>query len=92
MNMSESICEDRRISAQKFIIDAKDEFKKQIPRDTIMNIEVTDCIEKDRIISITGPVDAVSPTGKEKTYRYNAEVSVDADGVCSLVGLKVSDL
>ena len=90
--MSKKINEDRGITAQDFITGAKEGFKNRIPRDTIDSIGVTDCAEKDGIFIITGPVAAVSPTGKEKTYRYTAEVNVGADGECSLIKLKVSDL
>ena len=65
--MSKSIDEKRIIKAQKFIIGAKEEFKKHIPKDTIDDIGITECKEKDGAFEITGSVSTTSPTKKLKT-------------------------
>lgn len=90
--MSDKIEEKQIQKAQNFIIGAKKEFKKFIPRDTIEDISVTDCIEEGGNFVITGSVGTLSPTKKEKTFRYSAAVNVDESGKCSLANLQVSEL
>ncbi len=90
--MSKTVDQKREMKAQKFIVNAKEEFKKLIPRDKIDSVGVTECVEKDGDFEITGMVGTVSPTGKEKTFGYTAKVNVDANEVCSLVKLQVRDL
>ena len=84
--------EDLEIKAREFIINAKDEFEKHIPRDKIESIGITDCAEKDGAFSFTGPIAVVSPTGKLKTFGYSAKVGFDADGACLLSDVKISNL
>ena len=90
--MFKKVNEQRDIKAQNYIINAKEEFKKYIPRDTIESIGVTECVEKEGLFEFNGPVAATSPTGKEKTFRYTASVDVNTDGVCSIVKLQVTNL
>jgi len=89
--MSKTIDEKREENVRQFIINAKTEFKKFIPRDTITDIEVTDCVENDGSYTVTGALGATSPTGKLKTFGYSAIVDIDADGKCSLAKLQLSE-
>ena len=89
--MSKTIDEKREENVRQFIINAKTEFKKFIPRDTITDIEVTDCVENDGPFSVTGSLGVTSPPGKLKTFGYSAIVDADADGNCSLAKLHLSE-
>ena len=90
--MSADINEKRMLKAKKFITGAKKSFKNLIPRDTINDVTITECVENDGDFSITGSVGTESPTGKQKTFKYSAVVKMDADMKCSLEDLKVSEL
>ena len=82
--------ETREEAAKKFILGAKDQFKTLIPRDTISDIQILECDEKDGVFKLKGSVGTVSPTGKEKTFGYCAEVKVDESKNCSLTALQIS--
>ena len=90
--MSKTLEEKNEIKAQKFITQAKKEFEKLIPRDTIGNVAVTECVEEGGSFKITGSVGTVSPTKKQKTFKYSATVNVDDDGKCALADLQVTEL
>jgi len=83
---------NREQLAKEFITDAKDVFKKFFPRDKIEDVEVTECVEKNGAFAVTGSVGTLSPREKEKTFKFNATVVVDAEGECALTGLQVSEL
>ena|GEM_PF-2087044 len=89
--MAMTIDEKRQQQAKLFISGAKEAFKMFIPRDTINEIAVTECVEKDGAFELSGPVDTTSPTGKLKTFGYTATVIVDADGNASLSKLHVRE-
>ena len=76
--------------AKKFIQNEKEAFKNYIPRDTIRDIEVTGCTEKDGAFELVGAVGATSPTGKSKTFRFTAVVKVEEKAAC-LNSLQVSE-
>ena len=80
------------VRAKEFMTKSKSLFKKFIPRDTIDEIGVTECVEKNGAFELSGPVCTTSPTGKQKTFRYNASVKVDDEGTCSLSGISVSEI
>ena len=77
--------------AKKFIQNAKDAFKNEIPRDTINDIKVTGCTEKDGVFELVGAVGTTSPTGKSKTFRFTAAVKVE-ENAAALNSLQVSEL
>ena len=78
------------IKARKFIIKSKSAFQQFIERDKVDSVGVSSCEEKeDGVFEFTGPVNLKSPTGKEKTFEYNAKVTVDDDGKCTLSDIKV---
>ena len=83
--------QDLELNAKNFIINSKDVFKKFIPRDTIGDVEVTECSESDGVFKMVGAVGTISPTGKQKTFKFCADVIAEADGTCFLAGLKVGD-
>ncbi len=84
--------QNRASAAQNFMLGAKEEFKKFIPRDTIESITVISCTEKDGAFEIKGGVGTVSPTGKLKTFGYHSTVNVNGAGKATLADLQVSDL
>ena len=90
--MSKLTDEKREMKAKKFIMAEKEAFKKVIPRDTIRDVDVTECTEKDGAFEIGGSVSTLSPTEKRKTFGYTAVVNVDDEGNASLAKLKVSEL
>ncbi|MBQ4297415.1 MAG: hypothetical protein II771_03890 [Clostridia bacterium] len=81
--------DDRETLAKNYIVKAKEMFGTLIPRDSVGDIGVTECVEENGVFKITGPVGAVSPTGNQKTFKYTAEVKVDANGKCSLTALQI---
>ena len=89
--MSKTINEKREENVKKFIIDAKTEFKKFVPRDKITDIDISDCVENNGSFAVNGSVGATSPTGRLKTYGYSAIIDIDADGNCSLAKLQLSE-
>ena len=90
--MAKMTDEKRELKAQKFIIGAKDEFKKFIPRDKIDDVDVKECAEKDGVFEMLGSISTTSPTGKSKTFGYTAAVAVDEDGNATLSDLKVKEI
>ena len=84
--------EKRAMKVREFIANAKDEFKKLIPRDKIDDVSITELNEKDGAYAISGSVGTISPTGKLKTFRYSACVKADEEGNCTLDKLSVSEL
>ncbi len=90
--MPKSEEEKRAKKAQKFITKSKKEFEKIIPRDKVDEIIVTSCVEAEGAFEIAGSVATISPTGKQKTFGYNAVVNEDEAGTCSLGKLQVNEL
>lgn len=90
--MSKKIEEKPEIRAQEFMTAVRDEFRPFIPRDTIDEVTVSECKEKDGAFALVGSVGTTSPTGKLKTFRYAATVAVDENGNCTLSKLQVSDI
>ncbi len=80
------------VRAKEFMTKSKSLFKKIFHRDRIDEIGVTECTEKNGAFGLSGPVCTTSPTGKQKTFRYNASVKVDDEGTCSLSGISVSEI
>ena len=79
--------------AQKFIKNAVEDFSEKLPRNKIEDIGITNCVpdesykDADRFL-IEGSVETTSPTGKIRTYKYNAAVDV-ACRKCTLADLSV---
>ena len=90
--MPKSIDKKREKTAKETITKAKDAFKHFIPRDTIQDIEITECEKKDGAYELSGPVGTKSPTGKLKTFHYTATVIVDEEGNGSISSLSVKEL
>ena len=78
--------------AKEFITEDKEVFKKFFPRDKIVDVTVTECVEKKGAFAVTGSVGTLSPREKEKTFKFNATVVVDEEGECALTGLQVSEI
>ena len=84
--------EDRELKARTFMSNLRSEFKPFIPRDFIAEVTITECVEKDGAFDLTGSVGTISPTGKEKTFKYVSVVNLDEEGNPFLSKLQVSEL
>ncbi len=84
--------EDRELKARTFMSNLRSEFKPFIPRDFIAEVTITECVEKDGAFDLTGSVGTISPTGKEKTFKYVSVVNLDEEGSPFLSKLQVSEL
>ena len=84
--------EDRELKARNFMSNLRSEFKPFIPRDFIAEVTITECVEKDGAFDLTGSVGTISPTGKEKTFKYVSVVNLDEEGNPFLSKLQVSEL
>lgn len=84
--------EDRELKARTFMSNLRTEFKPFIPRDFIAEVTITECVEKDGAFDLTGSVGTISPTGKEKTFKYVSVVNLDEEGNPFLSKLQVSEL
>ena len=84
--------EDRELKARNFMSNLRTEFKPFIPRDFIAEVTITECVEKDGAFDLTGSVGTISPTGKEKTFKYVSVVNLDEEGNPFLSKLQVSEL
>ena len=89
--MSKKAEETLEMKARELVTGSKDLFRKFIPRYKIDSVEVTECVEKNGAFELMGPVGAVTPTGKEKTFRFTAKVGVDSEGECFLSGLQLTE-
>ena len=90
--MSKAVEDNREVKARAFMTGLRAEFKPFIPRDFIAEVTITDCVEKDGAFDMTGSVGTISPTGKEKTFKYVSVVNVDTEGNAFLSKLQVSEL
>jgi len=90
--MSKAADDTRELKARAFMANLRDEFKPFIPRDFIAEVTITECVEKDGAFDMTGSVGTISPTGKEKTFKYVSVVNVDTEGNPFLSKLQVSEL
>jgi hypothetical protein len=84
------------IAAQNFLLKSKNAFSEKILRNTVKDIDISECVQDETCTSacrfnITGSVETESPTGKGKTYLYHATVDV-ADKKENLVSLNITPL
>ncbi|MBQ1862041.1 MAG: hypothetical protein II149_00865 [Clostridia bacterium] len=83
-------------AAQNFLLKSKDAFSEKILRNTVKDIDISECVQDETYASacrfnITGSVETESPTGKARTYLYHATVDV-ADKKENLVSLNITPL
>ena len=90
--MSKAAEDARELKARAYMTGLRDEFKPFIPRDLIEKVTITECVEKGGAFDLTGSVCTLSPTGKEKTFKYVSVVNLDEEGNPFLSKLQVSEL
>ncbi len=67
--------------AQDFLKGSKKAFSEKIPKNTVKDIDITECTQDESYaeavrIKMIGSVETSSPTGKPRTYLYHATVDV----------------
>ncbi len=83
-------------TARNFVLRSKEAFSEKIPRNTVKDIDISECVRVEDYteavrIAVTGSVETTSPTGKTKTYRYQASVDVNGKEA-SFASLEVTPL
>jgi len=74
-----------------FVTGAKKEFSDQLLRDAVKDIDITELnadAENESKYTAIGSAMAISPTGKNKTYRFEAVVEI-TDGACAFKSIKL---
>ena len=82
--------------AQNCLLKSKEAFAAKIAKNKVMDIDISGCVcdetcKEAARFNITGSVETSSPTGKPRTYRYDAVVDVNGKD-CKIADLKVSPL
>ena len=79
--------------AQNFLLKSKEAIAAKIARNTVKNIDISDCAQDEAYkeaarFLIVGSVETTSPTGKTKTYKCRATVDVKGKE-CNFASLEV---